>query len=33
VIGVSTEAIARELRLDMVTKTKDDTELKGERTT
>jgi hypothetical protein len=29
VIGVSAEAIARELQLDMVTKTKDDTNLKG----
>jgi hypothetical protein len=33
VIRVSAEAIARELRLDMVTKTKDDTDLKGEKTT
>jgi hypothetical protein len=33
VIGVSAEAIARELWLDMVTKTRDDTDLKGEKTT
>jgi hypothetical protein len=33
VIEISTEATARELRLDKVTKTKDDTNLKGERTT
>jgi hypothetical protein len=33
VIGVSAEAIAGELRLDMVTKTKDDTDLKEEKTT
>jgi hypothetical protein len=33
VIGISAEAIAGELRLDMVTKTKDDTDLKGENTT
>jgi hypothetical protein len=33
VIGISTEDVARELRLDMVTKTKDDTDLKGEKTT
>jgi hypothetical protein len=31
VIRVNAEAIARELRLDMVTKTKDDTDLKGKR--
>jgi hypothetical protein len=31
VIGVSTEAIARELRLNMVTKTNDDTDLKREK--
>lgn len=30
-IGVSAEAIAREVRLDMVTKTKDNTNLKGEK--
>jgi hypothetical protein len=29
VIGVSTEAIAKELWLDVLTKTKDDTDLKG----
>jgi hypothetical protein len=33
VIGVSAEAIARELQLDVVTKTKDYTDLKGEKTT
>jgi hypothetical protein len=33
VIGVSAEAIAGELRLDMVTTTKDDTDLKKEKTT
>jgi hypothetical protein len=31
VIGVSTEAIARELRLNMVTETNDDTDLKREK--
>jgi hypothetical protein len=33
VVGVGTEAITRELRLDMVMKTKDDTDLKAEKTT
>jgi hypothetical protein len=33
VIVVSVEAIATELRLDMVTKAKDDTDLKGEKST
>jgi hypothetical protein len=33
VIRESGEAIARELRHDMVTKTKNDTDLKGEKTT
>jgi hypothetical protein len=33
VIEISAEATARELRLDKVTKIKDDTDLKWERTT
>jgi hypothetical protein len=31
VIGISVKGIARELRLDEVMKTKDDTDLKGEK--
>jgi hypothetical protein len=31
--GTSDEAISRRLRLSMVAKTKDDTDLKGEKTT
>jgi hypothetical protein len=33
VVRVGAEAITRELRLDMVTRTKDDTDLKGKKTT
>jgi hypothetical protein len=33
VIGINVEAIVGELRLDMVTKTKDNTDLKEEKTT
>jgi hypothetical protein len=33
VIRVNAEAIAGELQLDMVTRTKDDTDLMGEKTT